>query len=160
MGTGSGWCAGYLSLALFFIIQKSSNKVYNFGIGSKVLLSIISFSHKCVCVCVGYHLPVHGRLSRLTNQEQKIFTQDSVFIFIRASQSNLEAESSCHLDCYYDDVNAMSKSVTSYSVKRKSVAFLEAKKHSNLSKLFLSVHCPRLAIVPTTTGVYVCKATK
>ena len=151
---------GLPQLGTFFIIQKSSNKVYNFGIGSKVLLSIISFSHKCVCMC---RLPSPGPWEAI--QTDKSRTENfhpglRFFIFIRASQSNLEAESSCHLDCYYDDVNAMSKSVTSYSVKRKSVAFLEAKKHSNLSKLFLSVHCPRLAIVPTTTGVYVCKATK
>ena len=159
MGTGPGWCAGYLSLALFFIIQKSSNKVYNFGIGSKVLLSIISFSHKCVYVSATISRSMGG-YPDWQIKNRKFSPRTPFFIFIRASQSNLEAESSCHLDCYYDDVNAMSKSVTSYSVKRKSVAFLEAKKHSNLSKLFLSVHCPRLAIVPTTTGVYVCKATK
>ena len=151
---------GLPQLGTFFSLFR--NRLIKFIILALVQksFSLLFHSRTSVCVCVGYHLPVHGRLSRLTNQEQKIFTQDSVFIFIRASQSNLEAESSCHLDCYYDDVNAMSKSVTSYSVKRKSVAFLEAKKHSNLSKLFLSVHCPRLAIVPTTTGVYVCKATK
>ena len=151
---------GLPQLGTFFSLFR--NRLIKFIILALVQksFSLLFHSRTSVCMC---RLPSPGPWEAI--QTDKSRTENfhpglRFFIFIRASQSNLEAESSCHLDCYYDDVNAMSKSVTSYSVKRKSVAFLEAKKHSNLSKLFLSVHCPRLAIVPTTTGVYVCKATK
>ena len=158
MGTGPGWCAGYLSLALFSLFR---NRLIKFIILALVQKSFSLLFHSRTSVYVSATISRSmGGYPDWQIKNRKFSPRTPFFIFIRASQSNLEAESSCHLDCYYDDVNAMSKSVTSYSVKRKSVAFLEAKKHSNLSKLFLSVHCPRLAIVPTTTGVYVCKATK
>ena len=124
---------------LFFIIQKSSNKVYNFGNGSKVLLSIISFTW-CLCVLPGWRSEAdQGQTKAHWNCAQFVSEVNLSFLF-------REWRGWCKMHRHWQ------------SVKRKS-ARKKGRKHSNLSKSVLSVSCvgrdarPRLAQVPKSAKI-------